>query len=135
MSQSFGFFDPALNRDVLSRLMTGLRAGGRVILDLWNPEFFATHQGQRDFDLSDGIVRETKRVEDGRLFVHLTYQDSNHDDFEWQLFTASEMAAFAASVGLTLTVACADFDLAAEPSADKPRMQFVLERPIVSLKS
>ena len=44
MSQSFGHFDAATNRDLLRRLATGLREGGRVILDLWSPEFFATHQ-------------------------------------------------------------------------------------------
>jgi SAM-dependent methyltransferase len=39
MGQSFGHFDPTTNRDVLGRLAAGLRAGGRVILDLWNHEF------------------------------------------------------------------------------------------------
>ena len=83
MSQSFGHFDAVTNRDVLRRLAAGLREGGRVILDLWNPEFFATHQGERDFELSNGIVRERKRIEDGRLFVHLDYPDDGADDFEW----------------------------------------------------
>ena len=48
MSQSFGYFDGATNRDVLGRLANGVREGGRVILDLWNPEFFAAHQEARD---------------------------------------------------------------------------------------
>jgi SAM-dependent methyltransferase len=128
MSQSFGHFDAATNRDLLRRLTTGVREGGRVVLDLWSPEFFATHQGERDFELPDGIVRERKRVEDGRLFVHLDYPDSGHDDFEWQFFTPSEMISLADSVGLALIVSCTDFDITAAPSANKPRVQFVLER-------
>ena len=36
MSQSFGYFDPTTNRDLLGRLAVSLREGGRVILDLWN---------------------------------------------------------------------------------------------------
>jgi SAM-dependent methyltransferase len=128
MSQSFGHFDAATNRDVLRRLATGLREGGRVVLDLWNPEFFATHQGDRDFELPDGIVRERKRVEDGRLFVRLDYPDGGHDDFGWQLFTPSEMISLADSLGLTLIVSGTDFDLAVEPCPAKPRIQFVLER-------
>src|SRR6266702_2446635 len=36
MSQSFGHFGAATNRDVLARFTNGLRQGGRVILDLWN---------------------------------------------------------------------------------------------------
>ena len=128
MSQSFGHFDAATNRDLLRRLTTGVREGGRVVLDLWSPEFFATHQGERDFELPDGIVRERKRVEDGRLFVHLDYPDGGHDDFEWELFTPSEMISLADSVDLTLIVSCTDFDMAAEPCPAKPRIQFVLER-------
>jgi hypothetical protein len=112
MSQSFGHFDATTNRDELRRLTTGVREGGRVVLDLWSPEFFATHQGERDFELPDGIVRERKRVGDGRLFVHLDYPDSGHDDFEWELFTPSEMISLADSVGLALIVSCTDFNMA-----------------------
>jgi SAM-dependent methyltransferase len=130
MSQSFGHFDDATNRDLLRRLALSVREGGRVILDLWSPEFFVTHQGEREFDLPDGIVRESKRVEDDRLFVHLDYPEGGHDDFEWQLFTPSQMKTLADSVGLTLSVFCTDFDTRKKPSAAKPRMQFVLERGV-----
>src|ERR1043166_1341648 len=75
MGQSFGHFDRATNRTVLHQLASGIRQGGRLILDLWNPEFFVSHQGERDFDLAHGIVHETKRVENDRLFVHLSYPD------------------------------------------------------------
>ena len=130
MSQSFGHFDAAANRDLLERLASGVREGGRVILDLWSPEFFVVHQGERDFELSDGIVHERKHVEKGRLFVHLDYPGGGHDDFEWQLFTPAEMISLAASIGLTLIVSCTDFDGAVEPSPAKPRIQFVLERQL-----
>ena len=128
MSQSFGYFDERTNRDVLSRLATGVRKGGRVVLDLWHPAFFATHQGERAFALPDGIVRERKRVEGNRLFVHLDYPDGGADDFEWQLFTRAAMISLADSIGLDLIVSCTDFDRAAEPCPSKPRAQFVLER-------
>ncbi len=132
MSQSFGYFDAATNREVLRRLTNGLRRGGRLILDLWNPEFFATHQGTRDFSLPAGSIRETKRVEDGRLFVHLEYPNQAQDAFEWQLFTPAEMESFAAASGLTLVAACTDFNVAVKPSPTNPRLQFILEarRPV-----
>jgi len=56
MSQSFGYFDPTTNRDVLGRLAAGLREGGRIILDLWSPAFFAAHQGEREFKVPSGAV-------------------------------------------------------------------------------
>ena len=39
------------------------------------------------------------------------------------------MDAFIQPIGMRLVCACTDFDAAVPPSADKPRIQFVLERP------
>jgi len=128
MSQSFGYFDVATNRDLLQRLAASVREGGRVILDLWNAEFFAANRGERDLELPDGTVREKKQVEDGRLFVHLDYPDGGSDDFEWELFTPAQMISLAGSTCLNLIIACTDFDMAVEPSSRNPRIQFVLER-------
>lgn len=128
MGQSFGHFDAAINRDLLRRLASGVRRGGRVILDLWNPGFFAIHEGERDFEVPAGIVHESKRLERDRLLVHLDYPDGGADDFAWQLFTQSEMISLANLAGLGVIVTCADFDVAVEPSPAKPRTQFVLER-------
>lgn len=128
MSQSFGYFDATTNREVLERLARGLRRGGRIILDLWNPDFFAGHQGARAFELPDGTVREEKRVANGRLFVHLDYPSGSQDDFEWQLFTPAEMKSLAHSVGLNLRSSCTGFDMEMEPFSSTPRIQFVLER-------
>jgi len=128
MSQSFGYFDAATNRELLRRLSDGLRGGGRIILDLWNPEFFITHRGERNLETPAGIVRERKEVRDGRLFVRVDYPEDEHDDFEWQLFTSSEMHTLADSVGLSLIVACTDFEGATKPRPDKSRTQFVLEQ-------
>jgi SAM-dependent methyltransferase len=128
MSQSFGYFDPITNRDVLGRLVAGLREGGRVILDLWNQEFFVAHQGERELETPRGIVRESKRLNGDRLCVQLDYPDGAHDEFEWQLFTPAQMIALAQSVGLGLMLSCTDFDTTIAPSPAKPRIQFVLER-------
>jgi SAM-dependent methyltransferase len=129
MSQSFGYFDPTTNRDVLSRLAVSLREGGRVILDLWNEEFFAARQGEREFETASGVVREPKRLNGDRLFVQLDYPDGAHEEFEWQLFPPAKMISLARSVGLALLPSCTDFDTTSPPSPAKPRIQFVLERP------
>jgi SAM-dependent methyltransferase len=128
MSQSFGYFDAATNRDVLGRLSNGVREGGRVIVDLWNPEFFVAHQGGRELTTPSGIVRENKRVEGDRLFVELEYPSGNRERFEWQLFSPAQMTEFARSVGFELVVSCTDFDAEIPPSAEKPRIQFGLVR-------
>src|SRR5438552_14004074 len=128
MSQSVGYFDPATNRDVLGRLAAGLREGGRVILDLWNHEFFAAHQGERELETAGGLVRESKRLNGDRLRVQLDYPDDAHEEFEWQLFTPAKMISLAQSVGLALLLSCTDFDMTIPTSPAKPRIQFLLER-------
>jgi len=128
MSQSFGYFDASTNRNVLRDLAAGVRESGRVILDLWNGKFFSAHQGERDLELPSGTVRETKRVENSRLFVHLDYPDGEYDDFEWELFGREQMTLLADSMDLDLIIACTDFDIAVGPGAGNPRIQFVLER-------
>ena len=129
MSQSFGYFEAEANRVVLARLGKALRPGGRLILDLWNPAFFLPRQGQRTFELPVGTVRETTRMEGSRLFSRLDYPGGGHDEFEFQTFSAAEMDAFVQPARLRLVTACTDFDAAVPPSVDKPRIQFVLERP------
>ena len=128
MSQSFGYFDSATNRDVLSRLATAVRGRGCIILDLWNPEFFAAHQGERELKTARGTVRENKSMKNDRLLVDLEYPGRNREQFEWQLFSPRQMTDLARSVGLALLVSCTDFAANVLPSSSNPRLQFVLER-------
>jgi hypothetical protein len=116
------------NREVLGRLADGVREGGRVILDLWSAEFFVAHQGRCEFMTPGGVVRETKRVEEDRLFVHLDYPDGGEDNFEWQLFSPARMIPMAESVGLRRLLACTNFDEGTPPSPTNPRVQFLFER-------
>jgi len=127
MGQSFGHFDAGTNRQILRRLADGVRKRGRVILDLWNPEFFIAHQDEREFKTSQGTVREKKRVDDDRLFVQLDYPDGTREQFGWQMFTPEQMTQLADAVGLGGLVSCTDFDTTMVPSPTNPRIQFVLE--------
>ena len=128
MGQSFGHFDASTNQAVLSRLSSGLPEHGRVILDLWTPDFFHAHQGEHEFHVPDGTVHEIKRVQGDRLFVHLTYPSEQQEDFEWQLYTPQTIEIAARKARLRLALSCTDFDSSVAPSASKPRIQFVLER-------
>ncbi len=128
MGQSFGHFDAETNPDILRKLAGGVRKRGRIILDLWNREFFAAHQGDRELETAGGVVRENKRVDDDRLFVQLDYPDGAREQFEWQLFTPRQMEQLASSAGLSLLVSGTDFDRKMVPSPANPRIQFVLKK-------
>jgi SAM-dependent methyltransferase len=128
MGQSFGYFDATTNRDLLRRLAESVRERGRVILDLWSPEFFVVHQGERELSTPRGLVREIKHVENDRLFVRLDYPDGTAETFEWQLLSSAELTQLAELVGLDLLFSCAHFDVTNSPSVSAPRAQFVFER-------
>lgn len=110
MSQSFGYFDSTTDRKILEQLAAAVREGDRVILDLWNPDFFAAHQGERELQGPRGMARENKRVEGDRLLAKLDYPNGGQDQFEWQLFLPKQIDSMAESVGLRPLLACADFD-------------------------
>jgi SAM-dependent methyltransferase len=129
MGQSFGHFDGEMNHDILRRMAAGVRNRGRVILDLWNPEFFAAHHGHRELRTERGTVQENKRLDRDRLFVQLKYPDGNREQFEWQLFSPTQMTELGKSMGLILIASCSEFDSTVSPTPDRPRIQFVLERP------
>lgn len=129
LSQSFGFFTEAENLAVLSRLGPALRRGGRMILDLWNPAFFPSRLAPRHFEMPQGRVLETKKMEGDRLSVRLDYPDGGHEYFSWQTFSETQMAILARRAGLRLRDSHSDFDGALAPTPDKPKIQFVLDRP------
>lgn len=130
MSQSFGYFDEASNIGMLSSFRSALRLGGKILLDLWNPDFFQRHEGKRTITLPHATVIETKRICANRLLVHLEYPDGSADGFDWQLFTPDQMAALAKSAGLEVVGCCVNFDNAALPHGDNPKMQIVLRRSV-----
>jgi SAM-dependent methyltransferase len=116
MWASFGYFTRAENRRVLAAMIGKLRPKGRLVLELYNADFFVLRQGVRE--VAPGVV-ETKRVERGRLFVDLDYGDGQRDEMEWELFGP-------AGIRNTVALPCIHEDA----SSDAPRMTHVFETSV-----
>jgi SAM-dependent methyltransferase len=119
MWTSFGYFDVDTNAEVLRGFASRVRSGGRIVLDLLDPAFFESRQGERD----NNGVRDRKTIVDGRIRTELEYPGGERDVFEWQLYTPQELALLA---GVELVLTCAAFDESAPPRGEAPRMQVVL---------
>ncbi len=117
MWASFGYFDSKTNEHVLASLARRLRSGGRLVLDLFNREFFEGRDAERE--LRPGVV-ERSRVTGGRRRSEIEYGDGHVDVFEWQLYTAPQLIEVAGLHGLR--------PLEATASPELPSMQLVLER-------
>lgn len=127
MWQSFGYFSAEENSEVLAQIGRMLPPGGRLVMDIYHRGFFETRQGTRTSQVGDVDLVTTQTLAGDRLRVDLDYGDGG-DVFDWQVFTPDAFVAEAGRHGFTPLVACTGFDEAQGPTADSPRMQFVLER-------
>ena len=121
MWASFGWFDDDTNADVLAAMGARTVPGGVVVLDLYDPAFFRTHQRTRD----NRGARDTKTVRGDRLRTTLEYGDGLRDEFGWRLYEPEELRSLGEAVGLELAIRCADYDLEAVPAGKTPRMQAI----------
>lgn len=134
MWQSFGYFDADTNIDILGQVRDKLRQGGRFVLDIYNLDFFAQHQGERVVQAGGHTITENRQVyrDAGgvRLRVTLDYgQGIPADTFDWQLFAPGDIQSIAEQIGFRALVLCTGFDEAQEVTDESPRMQLVLDRP------
>lgn len=103
--QSFGYFDDAMNRDVLRRVLAILRPGGRLLLDVYHRRFFADHLGVRGFERNGHRIFESKKMAGDRLLVELTYDGGAESDrFDWRLYDPDELIDIAREAGFSPVV-------------------------------
>ena len=127
MWQSFGQFDDAGNRAVLGELRRVLAPNGRLVFDLYHRDFHVRHLSPRTIERDGERVHESRVVYDDRLRVTLRYESSaTQESFDWELYTPVTLEALAA--GFRLRLACTEFDESVAASADRPRMQLLLEK-------
>lgn len=128
MWQSFGYFDRASNLAVLDGMRRRLREGGRVVLDIYDRLFFERNHGRRRIERDGQVIEEITELVDGHLTVRLDYETRGVSEaFEWELYSAEELADLASSSALTLVRACAGFDEGRPARGQHPRMQLVFE--------
>jgi SAM-dependent methyltransferase len=126
--QSFGYFDAGTNAAVLLGMRDSLNPRGRLVLDLYHREYFATHQGVEVAERAGRRITTTRTMAGDRLTVQIAYDDAPPDVVEWQLYTPDAITALADGLGLTTILACSDFDDTRPPTPNSPRMQLVFAR-------
>lgn len=125
MWQSFGHFDAETNAATLAEMTRLLRKGGRLLLDVYHRDFHMARLGERMIERDGVRVREHRSMANGRLRAVLTYEDGDGDVFDWQLYIPNELAELGQRSGLTLILACTEFDEAVPVSPACPRVQLV----------
>ena len=129
MWASFGYFTREQNRALLTDILSSLGPRGRLVLDVYNRDWFEAHQGEHRRERAGIQITETKHVIGDRLSVELRYDGHDAvDRFSWQVFTPAGLVHVLNDSGFRLVTLCAGFDESVPPTADQPRMQIVAER-------
>jgi SAM-dependent methyltransferase len=127
--QSFGYFDPATNNQILRDIAALLRPGGRLVLDVYHPDFVRAHTGTTTATRSEACRSITNIVIDGRLRSTITYADNSTETMDFELLDPDDLAIRAAGAGFRLVEACCWWDPTRPPTPTEHRYQLVLELP------
>jgi SAM-dependent methyltransferase len=132
MWQSFSYFDEESNRDLLRQIYSKLTPGGRFIIDMYNRDYFASHQGSQRQEINGVTVESHNSMQGNRWHSVLKYSDERGelggDHMDWQMFSPEEFSTLAAQTGFETALACTWSDEQRTPSPDVARMQVVLEK-------
>ena len=128
MWQSFGHFTHSQNAAVIAQVAHLLRSGGRFVLDIYHPEFWASHLGSYTTERRGVKIHTSNRMQGDRLFVEIRYTGGDGDNFDWQLYSPVDIQSLAAGFGLQPLQVCSGYNLQQSASADLPLYQTVFEK-------
>lgn len=126
--QSFGYFDPATNDQVLSDIASLLRPEGRLLLDLFHPEHFVAEQGAPTPAARVDGVTITNLVREGRLHSTIEYSDGTREVMDFELFSPAALIERAALAGFEVLEQCCWCDEQRPPDPSVRRYQSVFRR-------
>lgn len=126
--QSFGYFSPSENDQVLAELASLLRRGGRLLLDVFHPRYFQQNQGRTTRVRDTRCTAITNRMEGARLTSTIEYADGREDAMNWELFAPDELADRASGAGFEEVERCIWWDNSRQPSGEEQRYQLVLQK-------
>jgi SAM-dependent methyltransferase len=126
--QSFGYFEPADNDQVVDDIAGLLRPGGRLLLDLFHLGYFAGHQGRTTTVRDPRCLAITNTLEGSRLTSTIEYADGTEESMNWELFSPDSISTRVSQVGFREIERCQWWDRTRSPSPDAPRFQIIFER-------
>lgn len=97
---SLGFVGRESDLDTLHGLATVLRPGGRMVFDLYHPDWLAENQRDQEPDVRGAVVR--RWMANGRCFNLIRYASGRTDDIQFDVYRPEEMAALASRAGFAL---------------------------------
>lgn len=123
---SIGFGSRDEDTLVLGAVREVLRPAGRLLLDLYHPEWLETHQLRDVVDPRGATV--DRWLEDGRSCHTFRYADGSVDDIRFNVYRPDEMARVLTDAGFTVADRLVWWKRDQMPGPDQPRYQLVAVR-------
>jgi SAM-dependent methyltransferase len=124
---SIGFVGRSADLDTMSGLTEVLRPGGKVVLDLYHPDWLQRNERSGEPDERGAVVRRWMR--DGRCCNEIRYASGRVDDIQFDVYRPEDMSDLCRRAGLEPGLGMAWWNPQSRPSADVPRYQLVCTRP------
>jgi SAM-dependent methyltransferase len=123
---SLGFDGRAEDGRMLEDLARVVRPGGRMILDLFHPEWLLANPRRGEPDaLGRGATSVRRWVDGSRCFHDIRYADGSTDDIQFALYEPDEIAELAHGAGWDPGDAMAWLNPTRRPESDCARYQLV----------
>jgi len=124
---SIGFVGRTADLETMAGLAGSLRPGGKVVLDLYHPEWLQRNERAGERDERGAVIR--RWVRNGRCFHEIEYPSGRVDDIQFDVYLPQEIRDLAQRAGLAPTVEMILWNTETRPSAHAPRYQLVCVRP------
>lgn len=123
---SLGFVGRDADRMVLSGLAGTLRPGGKLVLDLYHPDWLSRNDRAGEVDARGASVRRWTRG--GRCFHEIRYPNGTIDDIQFEVYQPREMHQLCRDVGLEPEIEMSRWSRVSRPTASEPRYQMICPR-------
>ena len=112
--------------ETLAGLRRVLCSGGKLLLDLFHPEWLVRNERADQWDPRGATIR--RWVQDGRCLHEIRYVDGAVDDIQFNVYAPAEIATLLEGAGFAIERTMAWWDPAIGPGPEHARYQVVCTR-------
>jgi SAM-dependent methyltransferase len=127
MWNSLGFAGRGADLETLAGVASVLRPGGKVVFDLYHPDWLG--RNERSGEPDRGAVSVRRWMRGTRCLHEIRYASGRLDHIQFDVYQPDHIVALCLQAGLAPRDDMVGWDSGSRPSADSPRYQLVCIRP------
>jgi SAM-dependent methyltransferase len=123
MWNSLGFVGRGADLETLAGVARVLRPGGKVVFDLYHPDWL--RQNERSGEADRGAVSVRRWMRGSRCFHEIRYDSGRVDDIQFDVYQPDEIRDLSQRAGLEPGTDMVRWDPESRPSPNSPRYQLI----------